>query len=344
VLGKLLESGRAGLPPAVTTVTLLRGRLQAEAASDPALLRLTAFDNNAEHAMIVANAWATLLAQQAAALYGPDTTQVVQYQEQLALAKQTMDQADQALTAFQAENQAPVLRAQLDSQQLSLTDYLNRQHRYRLLVTDAEDLLNRLEQQDGSASASPFDEAALLVLVAQASGNTDAKDTTSTSTPQIQITVGGGTPSGQTVAQLMGSVRTFIADLGTRSDEAGAQAEALGPAILVLQGRLSEASVAADGFKRDSDLAETQYLSLANKVDQVKIAAQDSVSNVRIASRAALPTQLSSVSRSIPTLVGAALGFLLGVISALIWEWWRAPNLKEVGAPAAKAAERASVT
>ena len=343
VLGKLLESGRAGLPSTVTTVTQLRGRLLAETSADPALLRLSAFDANPEHAMIVANAWGAVLAEQAAALYGPDTTQLVQYQQQLTLAKQTLAQAEQAQTASEAENQEPVLQAQLNSQQLSLTDYLNREHRYRLLVTDAEDLLNRLEQQDGSAAASPFDEAALLVLVAQASGNTDATLTTSTSTPQIQITVGGGTPSGQTVAQLKGSVRAFISDLGTRADEAGAQAEALGPAILVLQGRLSAAKVAAKEFQRASDLAETQYLSLAAKVDQARIAAQDSVSNVRIASRAAMPTVPASGGRGVPTLVGAVLGFLVGVISALIWEWWRAPNLKEKGARVANPAERAQV-
>src|SRR5205085_6929775 len=148
------------------------------------------------------------------ALYSPETVQIAQYQQQLTLAKQSLDQAERAVAAFEAENQEPVLQAQLTSQQLSLTDYLNRQHRYQLLLTDAQDLLNRLDPQPSTAAASPFDEAALLVLVAQASDSADETRTT----PQIQIVV-GGTPSGQTVGQLKGSVRTFSDDLKTRADE-----------------------------------------------------------------------------------------------------------------------------
>ena len=101
--------------------------------------------------------------------------------------------------------------------------------------------------------------------------------------------------------------------------------------------------MAAKGFQRARDLAETQYLSLAAKVEQVKIAAQDSVSNVRIASRAALPTVPFGGGRTIPTLVGAVLGFLVAVVSALIWEWWRAPDIKAKSVPLTKAAERAQV-
>jgi succinoglycan biosynthesis transport protein ExoP len=340
VLAGLLESARSALPPEVTTVSKLRAKLRAETGTDPALLRLAAVSEVPADAMTIANTWATLLAERAAALYGPDTGQVAQYREQLALAKQALDQAERALTAFESENQAPVLQAQLASQQLSLTDYLNRQHRYRLLLTDAQNLLNRLEQQGASAAASPFDEAALLVLVAQASGNTEAE--TSTSAPQIQIVVGGA-PSGQTVGQLMDSVRTFIDDLRIRTDDASGQAEALGPAILTLQGQVAEASAMGKELHRASDLAENEYLSLAAKVEQVTIAAQDSVSNVRIASRASLPTAPSGLGRALPTLLAAVLGCLLGVVSALILEWWRAPSRKERGVPLAKASERATV-
>src|SRR5205085_9561165 len=105
VLAKLLETARAALPAKVTTVSQLRARLKAETASDPALLRLSAVDEEPANAMTVANTWAALLAERAAALYGPDTGQIAQYQQQLTLAKQALDQAERAVAAFEAENQ-----------------------------------------------------------------------------------------------------------------------------------------------------------------------------------------------------------------------------------------------
>jgi uncharacterized protein involved in exopolysaccharide biosynthesis len=115
--------------------------------------------------------------------------------------------------------------------------------------------------------------------------------------------------------------------LAAGGEVAAARAEALGPAILALQGRLAEAEALARELRREATLAESEYLGLAAKVEQARIAAQDAVSNVRIASRAAMPTEASGLGRATLTLMAAALGFLLAVGAALLWEWWQAPRL-----------------
>jgi uncharacterized protein involved in exopolysaccharide biosynthesis len=338
VLSDLLLAARDVLPAHVTTVSQLRGRLEAQTASDPALLRLTAGAEDPQTAMTLANTWASLVAERAAALYGPDTGQLAMYQEQLTLARQALEQAEQAVAAFESENQVTLLTAQLRSQEDSLTDYLNRQHRYQMLILDAQDLLNRLEQQDGGAAASPFDEAAFLVLVAQGSSNLG----TSAASIQVEI-VTGGSPSSQTVSQLSALVRTFITDLRARAADAATQAEMLGPALLALQGRLAVASQLQTELRRESSLAETEYLSLAAKVEQARIAAQDAVSNVRIASHAALPAEPSGVGRATLALLAAALGFLTGVVGALLWEWWQSPRVQAREAPVDHKAEHVPV-
>jgi uncharacterized protein involved in exopolysaccharide biosynthesis len=336
----------------------LREKLSAGPASDPTLLRLTVTDSDPQRAANLANAWAGALVEQAQLLYGPGTSQVAQYEAQLASAKADLDSAEQALAAFQAQNQAPALTAQLVSLQFSLTDYLNRQHRYSLILQDAQGLAARLEQQDAAAVASPAEQAALLILSAQASSSAvqvnpassktnadgDAPETEPITVQpqsiQIQVAV-GGPASGQTIGQLARSVRSFIDSLQARATDAGAQSEALQPQILQVQGQLAVAQAQETNVTLARDLARDQYESLATKVDQVRIAAQDAADVVKIASAAAAPTRPGGLSRRLIVLAGTALGFALAVVLVLLREWWQAPAAVPVRVPADNGAERA---
>jgi uncharacterized protein involved in exopolysaccharide biosynthesis len=64
-------------------------------------------------------------------------------------------------------------------------------------------------------------------------------------------------------------------------------------------------------------------VSLARKAAEARIAAQDETGEVRLASRATPPDQPVSPQKTLNTLVGGALGLLVGVLAALGIEYWR---------------------
>jgi uncharacterized protein involved in exopolysaccharide biosynthesis len=77
---------------------------------------------------------------------------------------------------------------------------------------------------------------------------------------------------------------------------------------------------------RARDLAESQYRALANKVEEAKIAVQESANVVQVASKATVPSQPVSPGKLLNTLMGGGIGLMVGVLAMVLWEWWRGPG------------------
>jgi len=142
------------LPADVNTMSKFTAQLTAEPASDPSLLRLKVRDRDPQHAAQIADLWAEVFAARAGQLYAQDQANLTVYQQQLGDTKTRLAQADSELASFQTSNQVNILTAQLDSQQASLTDYLNREHQLQLLAQDVLDLVGRLQGLPATAPAS----------------------------------------------------------------------------------------------------------------------------------------------------------------------------------------------
>jgi uncharacterized protein involved in exopolysaccharide biosynthesis len=326
----------------VLDVTRLRLRLSATASTDTGLLTLSVVDTDSARAALTANTWAQVILEQNLALYGPDSPQMASYEGQLDAMGADLATAVGNRAAFQAQNQVGNLGARLGNLQGQLIGALNRQTRYPLLAADAQSLLTRLNGQDRSAPASTADEAALLLLVAQASdpglplpsnpvgtiinpSNTDVDVNQQTAGPlQVQISVTGGASS-QTVGALAEAVQNFIDDLNTRTETANSLAESLQPQILEAQAALAEATRQADDINRVVALIEAQYSNLSALVQQAKLAAQDAADLVRVASPASVPSLPSTSGRLITTAIGLVAGLILAIVIIVALEWWRTP-------------------
>ncbi|MCC7360942.1 MAG: hypothetical protein IT317_15775 [Anaerolineales bacterium] len=310
------------------TLEDFRQRLEAASGSTTSLMKLSVHDGDANRAAAIANAWAEALAARAALLYGPGTAQLESYSAQLAGAESELLAAEQALTAYEADNELLLRLARLDSLRASLADYLDREHIFELLRRDAQNLLARMEQADPQAPASLADETALLLLVAQAQSlNSRASigaGAGGSAPAQIQIQIGGATTSGQTAGQLLVTLRAYLDALEAQRTDARVQAEALSPALLDVQGQVAAAKARLRDLTRARDQAETQYLALARKVDEVQIAAQDAGASIKIASRAAVPHDASG-GAILLGLAGLVAGAGLGVFLVLLRDWLRPP-------------------
>jgi uncharacterized protein involved in exopolysaccharide biosynthesis len=94
-----------------------------------------------------------------------------------------------------------------------------------------------------------------------------------------------------------------------------------------LQGQIQETNTEGAQLNRQRDLAQSVYTTLAQKVGETRIAAQDTSGRVRLASAAAVPDQPVSARRLTSTAIAAALGMFVGVVAAFAIEYFKQPAL-----------------
>jgi uncharacterized protein involved in exopolysaccharide biosynthesis len=333
------------LPAKINTPAKLAQRLEVETTSDPTLLRFKYLDTDTQRAAEIANVWAEVFAANSARLYAQDRANLLLYQQQLDDARGQLRQADDALAAFQSNNLVNILAAQLDSQQDSLTDYLNRQHQLELLSQDVRDVSARLNALAPEEPARLSEDLALLSITGRIYGaqtiGASGVDQTPAALP-IQVQISAGQPlAGPAVADQRAYAQNLADTVAARLAEIAGQSSGLQAQILVLQGQLAEASVRQEELTRAQDLAEGQYTQLNGRVQDAGLAAQESSNAIQIVSRAGVPTVKVGPQRTLNVLLGGAIGFVFGILAALGLDSWRKARVAgELGrrAPAGAAA------
>lgn len=319
LLQAVLDALNPPLPESEHKLQALRGRLNASAGADPSLLELKVSNGDAQRAADIANTWAEQYVEYVNELYGRRSEDVVFFGAQLEAAGSALDAAEEALVDYEARNQELVLQARLDAKQLALSDYLTVAHKLDLVVGDARALRRQLEGQPASAPATLGDDLAALLLEIQGLSRY-------TELPlQLQVT-GGASLSNRTVGEQARLLGDLITTSEARLAEIEEQVEALSAEMLPLQEALRQATMEKDRLTRERDVARGTYLTLANKVEEARIAAQDETGEVRLASQATVPTSPVSPRKLMNTAVAGFLGLFLGVFAAFFVEYWQSPR------------------
>jgi succinoglycan biosynthesis transport protein ExoP len=319
-------------PQGVETFQDLRGMLEAGAGADPSMVRLAARSRDPEEAAHIANGWAELFVAQANEIYGAHSGDQVQFfEDQLERAQAELEEAEQELVAFQARNQGAVQEAQLASAQQDLQDYLVERREIERAVRNGRAMRGRVAAQPADTQVSPGDGLTALLLQLQAFNvqtsrpeQTESYAAELEAGPSIWLQISDATllASERTAGELVVFLDELVAILEARREEIEAQAVALEPQILALQQQLQESRAEEDRLTRARDVARETYLTLARKVEEVRIAAADTSGEVRLASRAAVPRRPVSPRKVLNTAVAGALGLILGVFGAFAVEWW----------------------
>lgn len=298
---------------------VLRGKVRASAGADPSLLQLKASNGDPETAAHIANVWAEQYVEYVNELYGRRSEDVTFFTEQLDDARSTLERAEEALIAYEAGNQQTILQARLNAKRSALSDYLAVQHELTLVIEDARALQQQLENQPASAPASLGDDLAALLLEIQALSR-DVE-------LPLQLQVGGGESLfNQTVGEQAELLGDLISALEGRLVETEAQVEALSAEILPLQEALQQAVTEKERLVREQEVARDTFLTLANKVEEARIAAQDETGEVRLASRASVPQSPVSPRKLMNTAIAGFLGLFLGIFAAFFVEFWQSPR------------------
>jgi len=288
-----------------------RERLNAEAGSDPTLVRLAATGTDPKQAQAIVNTWAALYVTYANELYQQQSNSVTFFEAQVAEASQELEKAERALIDFQARNPINVVNVQLTSKLTALTDYLAADRTISLIIQDARSLQQQLAQQSESGLITLADELVALYLQVDAlNAQTDVP---------IQLQIGGsGSLASRTVSEQVAVLDALINALQNKAIEIRREITALEPEILELQEAQQTAQVELDRLTRSRDVAQDTYFTLARKLDEVNVAAQDESGEVRLASQAAVPTDPVIPRKALNTVLGSVLGLMVGIAAAFV--------------------------
>ncbi len=319
LLELVLERAADRLPPEQRQMDALKAMLNASAAADPSLVELKVVNGDPELAAWLANVWAEQYVAHVNELYGYRSEDVTFFESRLEEARQALEEAEEALVAYEARNQASVLQARLNAKRSALNKYLKAQHDLQMIIKDAQVLRQQWEQQPANAQTALADELAALLLeiqgLSQDGGGVPL---------QLQVTEGGSL-SNRTVGEQIQLLDNLIDGLEERLVEAEKQAAVLSEEILPLQEALQEANTERTRLARSVEVARNTYMTLANKVEETRIAAQDETGEVRLASRAAVPQKPVSPKKKLNVAIAGFLGLFVGVFVAFFVEWWQAP-------------------
>jgi uncharacterized protein involved in exopolysaccharide biosynthesis len=318
LLWEVLEALNPPLPEKQGTLQALRGKINASAGSDPSLLQLTVQDGDPAQAAQIANTWAEQYVDYVNELYGRRSEDVVFFGEQLAAASNTLEATEQALVDYEAHNQHAILQARLNAKRDALTDYLAAQHELTVIIEDAHVLLQQLDDQPASAPASLGDDLTALLLELQGLSRSSELPL------QLQVT-GGSSLSNKTVGEQAQLLSDLVAALEGRSVEIESQVETLSGEILPLQEAFQQAVMEKDKLTRERDVARSTFTTLANKVEEARIAAQDETGEVRLASQASEPNAPVGPRKLMNTIIAGFLGLSAGVFLAFFVEYWQSP-------------------
>lgn len=300
----------------VETVQQFRDLLTAEGGDDPSLIRLTVNYSEADVAAQIANVWAAMFVNWANDIYRDENEETLAFFEmQLADAAMDVAAADETLVAFQANNRISIIDNRLSALNQVQSTYLEDRRRITFLLQDITGLRTQLAAQRDSAPISLADQLAALNLQleafdAQSSGNLqlqiDSETPLTSSDRDAQMTY---------LEELVGMLEARLAEIEDKLTE-------LEPEILVLQGEKQALQAEWNQLQRNVNIADETYTALARKVDEERITSQEAGSDLRLASRSAVPQKPVAPRRLVNTAVAGILSVLFSTLVVWTRLWW----------------------
>jgi uncharacterized protein involved in exopolysaccharide biosynthesis len=314
----LLNVGEA-LPAKERNLFALRKMVKARTGGDPSIVGLRVTNRDPQRVADIANTWASLYVRQVNELYGQSADQLKFFEDQQVQAKSDLDSAEQALVEFQKRNDLAILQAQLSAKQNALANYLEMNESLVLLQQNVRNLQDQLARRPADSPSSLGDDLSQLML------QVSALSAPSGSLPiQLQMP-STGSLSDRTVGQQAAYLADLAKAVEAKQAETKKQTEALPAEILVLQGQIQEMSTESARLTRQRDLAQSVYTTLAQKVKETQISAQDVSGSVRLAGSAVAPERPLSRGRLTYTLLGLVLGLVVVMGGVFAVEYFREP-------------------
>lgn len=315
----------------IATLPELRDILEVNTGTDLWLLRLSVRYKDSQAAAELANVWAGAFVKAVDEIYLGQSGQVAFYESLWADTNVELQEIEQALVNFQSGNRLSIINNQLSSLNDQQATYLADRRRISLLLDDIQALRSQIET--GAGDTITFaDQLTALTLQQQAYIH---------ETPVISPTVGITQSSYGSIQLQVGpqfdlttSVRTGqLALLDDLAQTTEARLDTIDVKLLELESRFfdlqREKQTLTNQYNelmRRRDVAAETSVTLARKIDEVRIQSQDSGSSLRIASLAVPPAKYDRSSLIVTAAVAAGAGLLISIASIILVTWWRSAS------------------
>lgn len=300
------------------TVGQLRGMLSAEnVEGNTRLIELKATSTDPEQAAEIVNQWAILFAKMVGDFYTISSNQVTSLNEPLEAALKERQSAEEALIAFQSQNQTPILQAQLDSLKSIYTNSVNQEEQIRQIIFDIEGFREQLATQPPSAEVELGDELTAIFLQLKAFNSQG-----SASLLQLQE-ITPESLSNKKAGEIITSLDELIKVLQEKAKKISAPLSELETEILELQGRIQAISTERAKLDQKQQIAQNKYAILTNKIEELELASNISTGEVKVISQASVPGSPISLNTSRNVALAAVVGLMLGLGAAFLIEYMR---------------------
>jgi succinoglycan biosynthesis transport protein ExoP len=303
------------------TLHALSQVVEAESRGDPSLVLLTVRYGLAEDAAGIANAWAEVLAERANDLYGEGEDEVEFFRGRAEAAQDALDEAEAALVEFEGRNQGRVIEGELESYAETQSEYLADQRAIAYLLQDLEGLRDQLAEQPAGSQTTLADELTSLFLQIKAFN-------AETLVP-IQLQVDSAASlSSRSLSEQIAFLDGLVLTLEGKSSQIDERLAELVSPMLELQAALQSVEIEREGLARAQQLGSEQYVVLARRLEEARLAASEEERSVRIGSYAAVPEEPVAPRKLLNTALGGVLGLMAAVFGVLVADWWQAGGEK----------------
>lgn len=321
VMSALLEKAGTLSGGAIKNIEQLRELVEVEDGPDPRLVRLAVRSEDPQLATDLANAWATVFVSAVDGIYGAPGGDVAFFNDQLAETDQRLRAAENALIEFQSGSRLGIVDNELLSLSQLQATYLADQRQLTLTIDDIHALRNQIEAGNGD-SVTIADQLTALQLQLNV-----YESALSTSTDRLQLLINPeanltSAERAEQIALLDGLARSAEAEL----DEIDLRLLELEPRIFTLQREKESLSHQYEELSRNRDVAEETYLTLARKIDEVRIQSSNDSNSLRVASLATVPIEPDRPNLFILIAIACLSGLLIitGILLGLTY--WKNGN------------------
>lgn len=328
-------------------VGLLASNIKVQDEGD--LLHITARSSSPQKAQLLANEWASSFVTHVnTTLYGIDPSVIMVSKEQIAEARESYERAQKAFVEHIGNNRLDEIENQIDSlsrlldtnREVDIAFYqyqLARAEKVSLLLEDAKGL----QKQISEGEVLPGEKLSALFLRIRAADNDFNAWQATSSQPLYQIhleqpatitesDVNVQADLDQLIASLEEQLASLKADLeqsanSLASNEPAApsgwtvkEQEALYDRLQTWRAQQEELQGKAEALSQARDVAFEKLLVVERQLAEQQVLANQSSSEVRIASEALLPRSPASQNAEIKIAVGIAVGAIFGFFLAVM--------------------------
>ena len=292
----------------------LKDMTEATSQGDPSLVKLTVSCRSPGDAAGLANVWADELTERGNEIYSETEDDVAFFEHQTNQAEEALEEAEQALIAFQSRDRASIVGTQLSSLRQTQSDYLEDQRAITYLIQDIQGLRDQLAQQPNDEPASLGDELTSLFL--------QVKAFNAESSAPIELQVSSAESlSEQSRGQQIGFLEDLVGTLQAKSSAIEDRLAELEPEILARQEELQQIQTEEQRLRRAQNVSEETYMSLSRKLQEARIASQEHNGVLQVGSYASVPEEPASPNKKLNVAVAGALGLMVGVFGVFFIEF-----------------------